>query len=61
MDELLATWSDASTEKLADTSARRIQYPRDLRNPLSYDSARYAAPTPRAKLVGELFAAPALW
>jgi hypothetical protein len=61
MDELLAIWSEASTDKLADTSPRRFQYPRDLRNPLSSASTRYAAlPTPRAKLAGELFAAAGL-
>jgi hypothetical protein len=31
MDGLLAIWSEASTDKLADTSRRRFQYPRDLR------------------------------
>jgi hypothetical protein len=61
MDELLAIWSEASTDKLADASPRRFQYPRDLRNPLSSVSTRYAAlPTPRAKLAGELFAAAGL-
>jgi hypothetical protein len=61
MDELLAIWKEAGTEKLADTNPRRFQYPRDLRNPSAFASTRYAAlPTPRAKLAGELFAAAGL-
>jgi hypothetical protein len=59
MDELLATWSQAGTDTLADPSPRRFQYPRDLRHPSS--SAQHAAlPTPRMRLAGELFAAAAL-
>jgi hypothetical protein len=60
MDELLAIWSEASTDKLADTSRRRFQYPRDLRRLSSSASTRYrqaALPTPRTRLAGELFAA----
>jgi hypothetical protein len=60
MDELLAIWSEASTDKLADTSRRRFQYPRDLRRPSSSASTRYrqaALPTPRMRLACELFAA----
>jgi hypothetical protein len=58
MDELLAIWCKASSDPLADTSPRRLQYPCDLRSPLSSTSTCYAAlPTPRAKLAGELFAA----
>jgi hypothetical protein len=60
MDGLLAIWSEASTDKLADTSRRRFQYPRDLRRPSSSASTRYrqaALPTPRMRLAGELFAA----
>jgi hypothetical protein len=61
MDELLAIWTEAGTDKLAGTSPRRFQYPRDLRIPVSSASTRYAAlPTPRAKLAGELFAAAGL-
>jgi hypothetical protein len=61
MDELLAIWSLASSDTLADKSPRRLQYPRDLRSPLSSASTRYAAlPTPRAKLAGELFVAAGL-
>jgi hypothetical protein len=61
IDELLAIWSEASTDTVADTSRRRFQYPRDLRRSSASASARYAAlPTPRAKLTGELFAAAGL-
>jgi hypothetical protein len=61
MDELLAIWTQASTDKLAGTSPRRFQHPRDLRRPSASASTRYAAlPTPRAKLAGELFAAAVL-
>jgi hypothetical protein len=60
MNELLTIWSEASTDKLAGTSRRRFQYPRDLRRPSSSASTRYrhaALPTPRMKLAGELFTA----
>jgi hypothetical protein len=60
MDELLAIWTEASTDKLAGTSPRRFQYPRDLCRPSSSASTRYrqaALPTPRIRLAGELFAA----
>jgi hypothetical protein len=64
MDELLAIWSEASTDPAADARSvfrPRFQYPRDLRIPVSSASSRYATlPTPRAKLAGELFAAAGL-
>jgi glutamine synthetase len=40
MDELLAIWSEASTDKSADTSRRRFQYLHDLRRPSSSASTR---------------------
>jgi hypothetical protein len=59
MDELLAIWTEASTDPLADARSvfrPRFQYPRDLRRPSSSASTRYrhaALPTPR----GAIFAA----
>jgi hypothetical protein len=64
MDELLAIWTEANTDKPAEARSvfrPRFQYPRDLRRSSASASARYAAlPTPRAKLTGELFAAAGL-
>jgi hypothetical protein len=45
MDELLAIWSQASSDTLADTSRRRFQYPRDLhRLPFKMPARRWDAP-----------------
>jgi hypothetical protein len=44
MDELVAIWSQASTDTLADTSRRRFQYPRDLhRLPFKMPARRWDA------------------
>jgi hypothetical protein len=64
MDELLAIWTEASTDPLADARPvfrTRFQY-RDLRRPSSSASTRYrlaALLTPRMRLAGAIFAAAA--
>jgi hypothetical protein len=44
MDELLAIWSQASSDTLADANRRRFRYPRDLRRmPFKMPARRWDA------------------